>query len=367
MTSTTGVTESVVMEITREIARRFLLGQLGLRQVSGSGAEAVRHVLRDLRCIQLDPLSAIGTNADLVALARVDGLRLGEVYEALMPSHAFEHFFKERCLLPASAFPYYSGRSVETPWWRLRERHRKLPAGVVEAVFGEVRDRGPIGAKDLPDYGRVKPMDWSGWKGTAKAGTMALEVLWTRCRVVVAGRRGRQKLYDLPERSLGVLPAGGDFQRWSIRERAEAAGLMAWGHPQLWSALRKEASPEVDLVTIEGSRRKYLAPRGFLDRRFPEDDGRMRILGPLDPLIWDRKLVEHLWDFSYRWEVYTKPEKRRFGWYVCPLLFDGRLVGRLKGRIDAGELVVERVWKEEGFSDDALAACIERHQQAVGG
>lgn len=357
------------MKITKSQARDFLVGQHGLRAPSGTGRSGVRSVLSSLRCIQLDPLSTIGTNADLVALARVDDIGVGDVYDALMPGHAFEHFFKERCILPASAFPYYRGRSVETPWWRLRERHKGLPRGVLEAVYAAVRDEGPLTSRELPDFGRVEPIDWHGWKSTSRAGTMALEILWTRCRIVVSGRRGRQKLFDLPERALGELGElgdGGSFQRWSVRERCEAAGLMAMGHAQLWSALKKRKTRDVVEVEIEGSRRKYLAPRGLLDREFGEDDGRMRILGPLDPLIWDRKLVEHIWGFEYRWEVYTKPEKRRWGWYVCPLLHEGRLVGRLQAHVDSGELVVDRVWKEQGFSDEAFAACIARHGRAVG-
>lgn len=335
-----------------------MVGHLGLRRPSAD----VGTVLEDLRCIQLDPLSAIGTNADLVAMARVDGLKLGEVYR-VAPS--FEHFFKERCLLPATAFPYYAGRSVQTPWWRLRERHRKLPKAVVEAVYAHVRDHGPLTSRELPDFGRVAPIDWHGWKSTSKAGTMALEVLWTRCRVVVAGRRGRDKLWDLPSRALPETTPVKGFQAWSVRERCEAAGLMAMGHPQLWSALKKRPTRSVVSVRVSGSRRIYLAPRGFLDRAHAEDDGRMRILGPLDPLIWDRKLVEHIWGFTYRWEVYTPPAKRRWGWYVCPLLHEGRLVGRLKAHIEGGEVVVDQLWREPGFSDQAFQACLNLHNSAV--
>ena len=353
------------MKLSRDEARRWLVGHQGLRRPLGRGAEGARQALKRLRCIQLDPLSAIGTNADLVAMARVDGLGLGEVYSALLPGHAFEHFFKERCLLPASAFPYYAARSVQTPWWRLRERHRKLPRGVVEAVYEHVEREGPTTARGLPDFGRVTPIDWHGWKSTSKAGTMALEVLWTRCRLVVSGRRGRDKVYDLPARVLPEVEARRGFQRWSVRERCEAAGFMAMGHPQLWSALKKQGSRDVVRVQIEGSSRIYLAPRGFRDREHPEDDGRMRLLAPLDPLIWDRKLVQHLWGFDYRWEVYTTPSKRRWGWYVCPLLHEGRLVGRLEAHLEDGEVVVDRVWREEGFSDTAFRACIDRHQAAV--
>src|SRR5690242_13517657 len=84
--------------ITREEARDFLTGQHGLRRYAGRGGKALPALLEQLRCIQLDPLNPIGTNADLVALARVEGIRRGDIYDAIYPGKAFEHFAKERCL-----------------------------------------------------------------------------------------------------------------------------------------------------------------------------------------------------------------------------------------------------------------------------
>ena len=85
--------------LTRAEARRWLIGHLGLAQLQPlPGAAGVRALLQELRCIQLDPLDPMGTNADLVALARVDGIARGDVYRHLLPGHAFEHYAKERCL-----------------------------------------------------------------------------------------------------------------------------------------------------------------------------------------------------------------------------------------------------------------------------
>src|SRR5512133_2442650 len=176
-------------------ARAWLVGHHALAAPElPPGAAGVRALLARLRCIQLDPLDPLGTNADLVALARVDGIAKGDVYRHLLPGHAFEHFAKERCLLPARAFPWYRAElAVETAWWSHAERLRRLPDGVVEKVLEEVRARGPVAADDLSDHGRVQPLDWSGWMGTSRAAKMALEVLQTRCDVVVSGRGARGK------------------------------------------------------------------------------------------------------------------------------------------------------------------------------
>ncbi len=363
-----------------ERVRDFLVGQAGLRALIHPPApEGARALLRARRCIQLDPLDRIGTNADLVALARLDGLGRGEFHRHLLPGHAFEHFAKERCLLPASAFPYYREQAAETPWWRLSERLQRLPSGLIDDVLAEVAERGPLSAAELGEHGRVEAMDWSGWKGTARAGTMALEVLWTRCQVVVCGRRGRDKLYDLPERALPEHASGtpaGSFERWALLERVEAAGLLSLAGGPTWSMLsaaRRSGLPQrlVDegllrLVSVTGSRRRYLAPADLLDRSFPEDDGRLRILGPLDPLIWDRALVRQAFDFDYVWEVYKPASKRRWGWYVCPLLHRGALVGRIEAHLEGPRLVLDQLWREQGVSLDghALQAALRRHERA---
>ena len=370
-----------MIELHPEEARAYLVGHLGLaRPAPETGREGVRALLRRLRCIQLDPLDRIGTNADLVALARVDDLRKGEVYDHLLPGAAFEHFAKERCLIPAAAFPYYREQAPEAAWWRSEDRKPRAPAGVIEAVYQEIRDRGPLTVAEMTDHGSVDPLDWNGWKGTDRATTLAVEVLWTECRVVVTGRTPGGKRYDVPERALPEVARRAppmDFGEWGVLERAEAAGLLSTASGPHWSmlgAVRRSEVPRrlVDAgrlaeVQVAGSRRTYLAPADFRERLHPEPDRRMRILGPLDPLLWDRNLVRQVFDFEYVWEVYKPRHKRRWGYYVCPLLHRGHLVGRIEARVDEGRLEVESLWEEpRGVDRRALAAALRRHARALG-
>lgn len=397
-------------ELARADARAYLLTQLGLHRRLPSSAARVRELLARLRCIQLDPLDPMGTNADLVAMARLSGLRRGEVYtHVYAKGAAFEHFAKERCLLPGTAFVHYRDRMVQTPWWRLTERLKRVPESVVREVEAEVRERGPISAKALTDRGRVEAIDWSGWKGTSKATSMALEIAWTQCRVVVCGRSAEGKLYDVPERALGVPaahPRGSSastsastsssprtrkssasastsstfdpFARWALVERVEAAGLLARTSGPTWSMLsdaRTSPLPDalvdegaLEAVRLEGSKRSFLAPAGFRDRKTHAPDHTMRVLGPLDPLIWDRTLVRELFDFDYVWEVYKPESSRRFAWYVMPLLHHGALVGRLSGRVQGTTLVVDGLWREDAgpLDDVALDAALKNHAEACG-
>jgi uncharacterized protein YcaQ len=169
-----------------------------------------------------------------------------------------------------------------------------------------------------------------------------------------------------------------DFARWAIVERAHAAGLLCRAGGAHWSMLQAArtgklpdeliAEGSIEEVMIDGSPRRYLAPKGAIDRAHAAPDGRVRILGPLDPLIWDRRLVSDVFGFDYVWEVY-KPEKaRRWGWYVMPLLQGDRLVGRLEGRVAGDRLVIDRVWRERGARlDDALLdEALARHARACG-
>ncbi len=371
------MTDAIQLEPTR--VREALVRWHGLDRIHHpQGAEGLRALLARRTCIQLDPLSPVATNADLVALARVDGLRVGDVYRHLMPGHAFDHFAKERCILPASAFAHYRDQAVRTPWWRLGSRMERVSPEVIAAVLDEVGRRGPITPEELTDRGRVQQLDWSGWKGTPRAVTMALEVLWTRCQVVVHSRVGKRKRYSLPAASLGTAaaaPPRGDFSRWALLERVRAAGLLARAGGPMWSMLhdvRRSALPDalvaegaVLQVTVRGSRRPYLCLPELLEQAPPEYDERMRPLGPLDSLIWDRKLVKHLWGFEYIWEVYKPAAKRRWGWYVMPLLHRGRLVGRFEGRAVDGALRVDRVWEEVGYAAAAFDAMGARMESAL--
>ena len=368
-------------ELAPAEARAFLRGQLGLsgRRRRG-GPKAIATLLAERRAIQLDPLDpCAGKNPELVAMARLK-LRREDLFRHAYAGHpklAFEHFAKERCLLPRSAFPAYRAQAVETPWWRLTERKKRVSAALLDAVEAEIRERGPLTARQLSDHGRVEPLDWSGWKSTSKAASMALSVLFTQCRVVVAGRRRDGKVFDLPERALGPLPAfAGDFTRWALFERVEAAGLLGRAGGPCWSMLasaRKEGLAEAEvragrLEAVRVGRRRYYAPVGFRERRFREDDdGTMRLLGPLDPLLWDRRLVHDAFGFEYLWEVYKPAAKRRWAWYVMPLLHEGRLVGRLSARRDGTTLVVEGLWREARPLDRrALRTMLEDHAERCG-
>ncbi len=125
----------------------------------------------------------------------------------------------------------------------------------------------------------------------------------------------------------------------------------------------------LDEAQVAGWPRRYLVQPGFAARRLPRPDDRMRILGPLDALLWDRVLVQHAFGFEYVWEVYKPEHQRIWGWYVCPLLHRGQLVGRIDAAVARGALRrVRKVWSEAGVTldEDALDEALARHAAACG-
>jgi uncharacterized protein YcaQ len=353
----------------------MMVGHLGLdRSTERSGADGLLQMFDNLGMVQLDPLDRVGTNADLVAHARVDGVRRGDVYRTLLAGHAFEHFAKERCLLPAAVFPRYRDHSLQAPWWRLSERMKRLPEHLLDAVEAEIRERGPLTTRDLNDHGRTTPMDWSGWKGTGKLSSLAVEVLWTRCRLVCCGRTPRGKLWDVPERALpGVWNAHNEEQwtRAALMERVDSACMLPKALGPWWGQLRPHRDELVPRLLAEGSlvevrvpasRRTWLVRPQTLETVWPDPDGRARVIGPLDQLLWDRALLRLAFDFEYVWEVYKPASKRRWGYYVCPILQGDRLVARFEAHREGDDLVLDNLWHEDdaGLDDDAWSACWRR-------
>lgn len=313
-------------------------------------------LLDRLGCIQLDPIDRCGTNAELVAWARVDGIARGALHDALA-GHNFEHFAKERCLLHPRFFPAYRDRVPAVDWWRQDERARRISPGDLDEVLAELRERGPSIPAELTDRGRVEPIDWSGWKGTASRTAMVLEVLWTHCRVVVSGRdpRGR-RVYDLPDRALGAwahAKASADLVGDLVLARVAAAGLLSRAGGPQWSMLstartdgtveRLVGAGRVEEVEVEGSSRRYLVLPGEIPDPPPVP---ARFLGPLDPLLWDRELLRVAFAFDYVWEVYKPAASRRWGYYVCPLVLGEALVGRAELQRDGKTLRVLGVWDD---------------------
>ncbi len=374
--------------ISRDIARRYLLGRQGLWPGRRwTGKEGTAAAIRTIGAVQIDPLNVVGRNHDLVLWSRVAD------YD---PAHLDTLLYRDR------AFFDYGGLlfiypMAELPYWRLHMRRRAEEAGraawaaehadLTEAVRQELRVRGPIGNRDFAGNARV-----DSYRARKDTG-LALWHLWITGELMTHGRRGFERLYGFRE---AIVPPGLDREA-SEEEAAAFFARRALGGLGLhtageWAAAlsyriqrpvdRAEARRRLDAlvaegaaatVRVEGVKDTYYMPGEDLALLADLEAGRVpatwqpldtttddevTFLAPLDTVL-HRRRTRAIFDFEYVWEVYKPASQRRWGYYVLPILYGDRLVARLDPKLDrtSGTLLVNGFWLErDALAEDAAFA-----------
>jgi uncharacterized protein YcaQ len=377
------------VKVTAAAARRFLVARhfLAPARSHDGGPAAVLEVFRRLGSIQFDPIAVAGRTHDLVLHARVadyDPAWCDELYER---REIFEAFNKGLSLVPAEDFPWFRGAVSARPQ-RTLDEHAEVAAQVLERL----RVEGPLSTGDF-EVVRGSATDWFGMPAN-----IVRDVLDAQVAIGVVGlakREGNRRYYDLLER---LLPADVLARTPTLHERLlhkmlsrhRAHGLLGpsggndifsglgaakpdprWpGNPGR-HALRDELVERGELVPVEveGMRGKRLVLKGDLRllEAPPEPPPSVAFLPPFDALVWDRPLLASLFQFEYVWELFLPPAKRRWGWYVLPILFRDRLVGRIEPRIDraAGRVEVLDLWWEDGFDRRRTEGFVEAMRDAL--
>ena len=344
-------------------------------------------VFRRLGSIQFDPLAVAGRTHDLVLHARVadyDPAWCDLLYER---REIFEAYNKGLSFVPASEFPWFRATLSRNAPRILAEN-----ADVAERVLERIRAEGPLSSLDFESE-RGATIDWFGVPtNTVRA---VLEAYAVTGVFGLARRDGNRRYYDIVER---LLPAGLLAREIPLREqlrhkllsRYRAHGLLGvggggdifsglgpakpdprWPEYPGRTALREElvATGELVPVEVENVRGKRFVLREEVDllERPPEPPPSVALLPPFDPLVWDRGLLGSLFEFEYVWELFVPPAKRRWGWYVLPMLFGDRLVGRIEPRIDrAGNRVqVLGLWWEDGFAPRRTEGFVDAMRDAL--
>ena len=381
---------------SKEEARWYLLYSVGLYGHEYPPCEeGIQRCFADLDVLQLDPLPILGRSHDLVIQARVDGTHPGQVLDLIHRERlGFEYWDKMLSLIPIHHFPWFRARMEAggNRWERERgERLRREHPEALEDVYQAVEEHGPLSSMELRELGIAQEAR-RGWKSTRVA-NVALIALWNRGRISVAYRKDFRRYFDLTERVIPASlpdspsPALEEFWEWFLLKRVRNAGLLplrgdadAWPPPP---GVRRSGLPErlvadekLALVYVEGVKTPFLAPFDAEERlaeaRRHDFDGRARFLSPLDPLLWGRRALRELWGFEYAWEVYKPPAKRRWGYYVLPVLYGDRFVARFDGKFDAatGILRVLSYWEEPGglpWSHPAIVSAFRRFLRYLGG
>ena len=344
-------------------------------------------VFRRLGSVQFDPLAVAGRTHDLVLHARVadyDPAWCNLLYER---REIFEAHNKGLSFVPAREFPWFRGT-----WSRHGTRVLAENTEVAERVLERIRAEGPLSALDF-ERERGTMTDWFGVPtNTVRA---VLEAYAVTGVLGLARRDGNRRYYDLLER---LLPADllarnvtlEEQLRHKLLSRYRAHGLLGVGgggdifgglgparpdprlpgHPGR-TALREQLIAEGELVPAEvedvRGKRFVLKEDVELLEAPPEPPPSVAFLPPFDPLVWDRGLLGSLFDFDYVWELFIPPAKRRWGWYVLPMLFRDRLVGRIEPRIDraGGQVQVLGLWWEDGFAPRRTEGFVDAMRDAL--
>jgi uncharacterized protein YcaQ len=252
---------------------------------------------------------------------------------------AFEHYLPGGVL---AAFPIAAWPALLHHMEALRARRRgyagRLSAGeerLAARVLAELADRGPLTSDDIAHDGRAV----TAWGSRTRLVKRVLDKLFFHGRVLVAARRGFRRVYDLPERVLpaAVLrtprPPDAEARRWALLQRLRQRRLAVLTRAEL--AL---VADDVRPVRIEGCPPCAILAGDAGALGAADGDGALdpspRLLAPLDPLIYDRRLTARLWGFPYTWEVYTPEARRVRGYYALPILAGLELVGHVDPRAD---------------------------------
>jgi uncharacterized protein YcaQ len=343
----------------------------------------VLEVFHKLGSIQFDPLAVAGRNHDLVLHARVADYDPGWCDLLYERREIFEAYNKGISLVPSSEFAWFRATLSRNAPRILAEN-----AEVAERVLERIRAEGSLSALDF-ERERGATTDWFGMPTNAVRAV--LEAYAVTGVLGLARRDGNRRYYDLLERLLPADLLARDLPlkeqlRHKLLSRYRAHGLLGGGGGDIFgglgsakpspehpgrNALREELVELGELVPVEiegvrGKRFVHGQDVALLEAP-PEPPPSVAFLPPFDPLVWDRGLLGSLFEFDYVWELFLPPAKRRWGWYVLPISFRDRFVGRIEPRIDRADARVHvlDVWWENGFAPRRADGFVDAMRDAL--
>lgn len=369
-------------------ARRLVLAAQGFAPRPLRSALAPGHVLKmvqRLGVLQIDSVNAVVRSHYLPLFSRLGAYPQGMLDDMAWgrgrQRKLFEYWGHEASLLPLELYPAMAwrmaraaqGKGIYKQLARFGVEQKPVLARVLEAV----REQGALGAGSLSTrQERAGPWwDWSAEKH-------ALEWLFAAGQLTVAGRRGFERLYDLPERVLPAavlarpVPDVGQAQRALLLHAATALGVATEKDLRDYFRLDPADSRarlaelvedrQLQRCSVEGWSQPAFTPRQI---RIPRQVAASALLSPFDSLVWERDRTERLFDFRYRLEIYTPSHKRVYGYYVLPFLHNEQIVARVDVRAAraTGELRVLAVHDEQGRLDAEGLAALAGQLQAMAG
>ncbi|WP_448808982.1 DNA glycosylase AlkZ-like family protein [Agromyces bauzanensis] len=317
--------------------------------------------VRRLTFLQIDPTAAIAPNADLVAWSR-----LGAPYE---PAHLVRALEEDRTLFeldalirPIDDLALYRPEMAAWPTWERSATWLRANDSFRRDVLDRLRDAGPLASREIPDTS-VVPWPSSGWTANRNV-TQMLEFLTMRGEVAIAGRRRRERIWDLAERVYPAdvpVVASEEARRRRDERRLRALGIARAKAPEM-PMEPADVGEAGEPAVVEGVAGEWRVDPDQLGQPF---EGRTALLSPFDRLVHNRVRTTELFGFEYTLEMYKPAAQRRWGYFALPILHGDRLVGKLDAKADrkAGVLAVNAVHEDTPFTtamrgevDDEIAS-----------
>ncbi|MFD0589327.1 winged helix-turn-helix domain-containing protein [Paenibacillus sp. GCM10027627] len=381
-----------MIQLTNRQARQFLLLKHGLLgEYSFTGKQGVLDFVRQVGCIQYDPIDVCGKNAELVLQSRIKGFTKNMLDELLYHDRLLVDY-PDKCLaiIPVEDWPYF-----ERYRQAARQHAKSYPEmeGLSEQVLAHIQDHGVLSSSDLKLEGHFTWQSAIHWSGGDNLTRSVLEQMYTTGDLIIHHKKGTRKYYDIagkyihPELLNAPEPLKDELehQKWRVLRRIGAVGLLWNRASDAWLSIRglkAEQRNEVFQQLLNEARIVAVAVEQMKDTLYccaedlplieavlqnPAPKLRCELIAPLDNFIWDRRLIQQLFGFDYTWEIYTPAVKRKFGYYVLPLLYGESFIGRAEiiAERKSGTLVVKNIWYENGVKPTkpvrtALNKCIQR-------
>lgn len=355
-------------------ARNLHLAAQGLLTKSRSRALPgdILATISRMSLLQIDTINIVARSPYLVLFSRLGRYPPQWLDESLVRGELMEYWAHEACFMPRSDFHLIRHRMLapEKMGWKYKDTWMQEHVAEIEQLIQHIQDNGPVRSADF-EHPCTGASGWWEWKPHKRH----LEGLFTAGKVMVVERRNFQRVYDLTHR---VMPHWDDERDLISQAEAEIAMLdnsarslgifrEQWlvdyyrlKRPALgnWRDMRAEQR-QIIAVHVEklGNLWLHADLLPLLERALAGNliATHSVVLSPFDPVVWDRKRAEQLFDFSYRLECYTPAPKRQYGYFVLPLLHRGQLVGRMDAKMhrQAGVLEIISLWLQDGIKQTA--------------
>jgi len=371
---------------TLENARRLAVAKQHLagKRPNKPDSDDILRVTRDLGCLQLDPISTVAPSHLIVLWSRLGNFDRTDLDNLLWrDKKLFEYWAHQASIVLMEDYPLYYSLMRRHPdvlvrpgsIWRQRiDKFLNANTRLRDRILSELRKKGPLLSRQFEDKTRAKrSFGWSSWGDVSRM----MFHLFLKGEVMVVGRQGKQKLYGLSENFLPPWVSKKELSSEEVECLSAQRSLRALGiantseiswhffrnrYPNLKATIKQLVADEmiipVDITDGPVEKGERYIHSDDVERLEEIESGewqpRVSLLSPFDNLYCDRARTKLLFDFDYTIEIYTPPSKRKYGYYVLPILHGDKFIGRLDPLMDQknGKLIIKAVYAESNAPKD---------------